>query len=403
VGIKNATNWALGGGNIACFIEGAGIAMMSGDGQMNFEFGAEVSRLTRAWTADETVVSFNPKTRSFVFANNDASVSYCLQSNSWSTPFYSSDVGVTGTWKSGINARGEDVVTLENAGVQTAYAFDDNTSTTRVPCLSITSWNGGNDPARGKNLYEVQVNIQGSTNVEPLIGGISQNLVKPYIRGCSVSSSSATLTVPSFPCTASVVSKSWAAVFGLNIGNKTVSAIGTNTFTITAHQFNTGQSITLTTSGALPTGLAISTTYYIIKVDANTISLATTLANALAGTVITFTSSGSSGTQTVVCNFLIVKLTYASTTTASMSNPYTGASVTSAATVSPVLVLLGSYFDQMAPVPDSYQHLWSLRPQLVNCRTFAFSVMQFTDAIQGQIVSIEAFGTASDSSAVLTN
>lgn len=403
IGIAYQSNWALGGGNIACFIEGAGIAMMGGDGTMNFEFGAQVARFTKDWTAASTVVSFNPKTRSFVFANGDTSFSYCLQSNVWSTTFYNSDAGVTGTWVSGINARGELVATLTNGGTQTAYSFDDNTTTTRMPCLSVTSWNGGNDPARGKNLYEVQVNIQGSTNVEPLIGGISQNLVKPYIRGCSVTSSSSTLTVPSFPCTASVVSKSWAAVFGLNIGNQAASAIGTNTFTITGHQFNTGQSITLTTSGALPTGLAISTTYYVIKVDANTISLATTLANALAGTVITFTSSGSSGVQTVVCNFLIVKLTYVSTTTASMTNPYTGASVTSAASVSPVLVLLGSYFDQMAPVPDSYQHLWSLRPQLLNCRTFALSVMQFTDAIQGQVLGIEAMGTMSDSSFVLTN
>jgi len=403
IGIAYQSNWALGGGNIACFIEGAGIAMMGGDGTMNFEFGAQVNRLTRNWLASETVVSFNPKTRSFVFANNDVSVSYCLQSSTWSAPFYSSDVGVTGVWKSGINARGEDVITLENGGVQTAYSFDDNTSTTRIPCVSVTSWNGGGNPSRGKNVYEFQVNVQGSTNVEPIIGGISQNLVKPYIRACSVTSSSATLTVPSFPCTASVVSQSWAAVFGLNIGNKAVSAIGTNTFTITGHQFNTGQSITLTTSGALPTGLAIATTYYIIKVDANTISLATTLANALAGTVITFTSSGSSGVQTVVCNFLIVKLTYASATTASMTNPYTGASVTSAASVSPVLVLLGSYFDQMAPVPDTNQHLWSLRPQLLNCRTFAFSIMQFTDAIQGQVLSIEAMGTMSESSFVLTN
>ncbi len=403
VGIAYQSNWALGGGNIAVFIEGAGIAMMGGDGQMDFTFGADVARFTKDWAAASTVVSFNPKTRSFVFGNGDVSLSFCLQSGVWSAPFYTSDAGVTGTWISGINARGEDVVTLTNGGTQTAYAFDDATSTTRMPCVNITSWNGGDDTGRGKNIYEIQIDALGSTNVEPMIGGLHQNLVKPYIRACSLSSASATLTVPSWPCTASVVNQSWAALSGLNIGNKDASAIGTNTFTVTAHQFVTGQSVTLTTSGALPTGLAVATTYYIIKVDANTISFATTLANAYAGTVITFTTSGSSGTQTVVCNFLIVKLTYVNTTTATMTNPYTGASVTSAATVSPVFALLGSYFAQIAVAPSTFQHCWPLRPQLLNCRTFAMSVLQITDALQGGILNVQANGTMSDSSFVLTN
>lgn len=403
VGIAYQSNWALGGGNIAVFIEGAGIAMMGGDGQMDFTFGADVARFTKDWTAANTVVSFNPKTRSFVFGNGDTSLSFCLQSGVWSAPFYTSDAGVTGNWISGINARGEDVVTLTNGGIQTAYSFDDATSTTRMPCVNITSWNGGQDTGRGKNIYEIQIDAQGSTNVEPILGGLHQNLVKTYIRACSLSASSATLTVPSWPCTAQVVSQSWAALSGLNIGNRDASAIGTNTFTITAHGMLTGQSVTLSTSGALPTGLAISTTYYVIVVDANTISFATTLARAQAGTVITFTSSGSSGTQTVVINFLIVKLTYASATTATMTNPYTGASLTSYATLSPVFVLLGSYFAPMAVVPSTFQHLWPLRPQLLNCRTFAMSVLQITDALQGGILNIQANGTMSESSFVLVN
>jgi len=138
-------------------------------------------------------------------------------------------------------------------------------------------------------------------------------------------------------------------------------------------------------------------------VDANTVSFATTLANAYAGTVITFTSSGASGTQTVVNNFLIAKLTYASATTATMTNPYTGASLTSYVTLSPVFVLLGSYFAPVGVVPSTFQHCWSLRPQLLNCRTFAFSTLQITDASQGGILNVQANGTQSDSSFVLTN
>lgn len=403
VGVASQNNMALGGGNIACFIEGSGIAMMGGDGTMDFTFGAEVSRFTASWTSAATVVSFNPKTRSFVFANGDTSLCFNLQTNSWSTVFYNSDAGVTGTWISGINSRGEDVVTLTNGGVQTAYSFDDNTTTTRMPCCSITQWQGGQDTGRGKNLYEIVYDIGGSTNVESVIGGLHQNLIKPYIRGASVSASSNILTVPSFPCSAQAVSQSWVAVSGLNIGNRNASGYGTNTLTVIANGMFTGQSVTLTSTGSLPTGLAIATTYYIIKVDANTVSFATTLANALAGVVITFTSAGASGSQTIVINWLIAKLTYTSPTTATMSDPYTGGSETSFVTLSPVFVLLGSYFAPIAVTDSLYQHTWNLRPQLLNCRSFAFSALQITDAITGSILGVEGYGTQSDSSAVLVN
>jgi hypothetical protein len=52
-----------------------------------------------------------------------------------------------------------------------------------------------------------------------------------------------------------------------------------------------------TTTGALPTGLAINTTYWTIRVSATTSRLATSLVNAVAGTAIAFTDAGS-GTNT---------------------------------------------------------------------------------------------------------
>lgn len=55
--------------------------------------------------------------------------------------------------------------------------------------------------------------------------------------------------------------------------------------------------INFTTTGALPTGVVAGTTYYIIPIDANTFQLATSAANALAGTAIA-TSGTQSGTHT---------------------------------------------------------------------------------------------------------
>lgn len=73
---------------------------------------------------------------------------------------------------------------------------------------------------------------------------------------------------------------------------------GLEQVTITGHSFYTGERVVLTTTGALPGGLYTSNTYYVIKVDANTISFASSLENAYDGTEVNISSAGS-GTHTV--------------------------------------------------------------------------------------------------------
>lgn len=73
---------------------------------------------------------------------------------------------------------------------------------------------------------------------------------------------------------------------------------GTDQIAVTANsELITGRTVVLTTTGTLPTGLALATTYYIIVVDSTHIKLATSLANAVAGTAIDITGAGS-GTHT---------------------------------------------------------------------------------------------------------
>lgn len=64
-----------------------------------------------------------------------------------------------------------------------------------------------------------------------------------------------------------------------------------DTITITAHGFVTGLKAPLTGTN-LPGGLS-ATNYWIIVVDANTVKLATSYANAIAGTAVDITSAGS--------------------------------------------------------------------------------------------------------------
>lgn len=79
----------------------------------------------------------------------------------------------------------------------------------------------------------------------------------------------------------------------------TITIASPGVVTWNGHVLKTGQKIQLTTTGALPTGLSASTTYYVIRIDANSFSLATSLANAAAGTAIN-TSGSQSGVHTCV-------------------------------------------------------------------------------------------------------
>jgi hypothetical protein len=71
-----------------------------------------------------------------------------------------------------------------------------------------------------------------------------------------------------------------------------------NTITISAHGYYTGLRVAATTTGTLPGGLS-ATNYWVIRIDANTIKLASSAANALAGTVVDITSAAGGGTHTL--------------------------------------------------------------------------------------------------------
>jgi len=80
----------------------------------------------------------------------------------------------------------------------------------------------------------------------------------------------------------------------------------------------TGTRVRLTTSGTLPAGLATATDYYVIKISDTTFKLATSYANAVAGTPINITDAGT-GTHTV--NWLLPRYTNGAGLNAMFFNP----------------------------------------------------------------------------------
>lgn len=94
-----------------------------------------------------------------------------------------------------------------------------------------------------------------------------------------------------------------------NPANLTFAAgsINTSTYAITLSStanYPTATPVTFTTSGALPSNIVAGTVYFVIKVDATTIKLATSIANANANVATTISATGS-GTHTINKSYVV--------------------------------------------------------------------------------------------------
>lgn len=93
------------------------------------------------------------------------------------------------------------------------------------------------------------------------------------------------------------------AVLTKEKGTVTITIASPGVVTLGTHGFETGDCISLSTTGDLPGGLDVGTNYYVIKVNDNTFQLATTYANATATTPVPINTSGSqSGTHSLLYN-----------------------------------------------------------------------------------------------------
>lgn len=106
-------------------------------------------------------------------------------------------------------------------------------------------------------------------------------------------------------CDGTAVSRTtYAALFSVLSASKgtfTVTIAAPALITVVGHGMETGDVFSVTTTGALPTGLTASTNYFFIKNDADSGWFATTYANAFANTRVT-TSGSQSGVHTLLLN-----------------------------------------------------------------------------------------------------
>jgi len=93
----------------------------------------------------------------------------------------------------------------------------------------------------------------------------------------------------------------YVSYYGVTVAaSGTPFGTGTEKITMSAHTFQTGDTVQVSTSGSLSgTGITAGTTYYVIDSGTDDIQLATTLANATAGTPVVDLTGQGSGNHTI--------------------------------------------------------------------------------------------------------
>lgn len=95
------------------------------------------------------------------------------------------------------------------------------------------------------------------------------------------------------------VGKVLTSLFVTAFSGTFTAVAGTDIITVSGFTVpSTGTAVVLTTTGTLPAGLSLATTYFVIRIDDTTCKLATTIALANAGTQIDITDAGT-GTHTM--------------------------------------------------------------------------------------------------------
>ena len=92
--------------------------------------------------------------------------------------------------------------------------------------------------------------------------------------------------------------------------NSTTVSTTNNTITLSSHGLATGDPVYYYAASNVIGGLNISSLYYVIRSDANTIKLATTATKATAGTAISFTSAPSSDTTQFIYKGINISSTF---------------------------------------------------------------------------------------------
>jgi hypothetical protein len=198
----------------------------------------------------------------------------------WNKNFLPTTAGTAGQWS--CLARG-----AGNPGADSLY----NTGTNLLfqPVYDITANNsgiqhGGNVAPAYKSIINASAFTAAATVAPCVLVLVDMIGFYRFTTVTTTTAQSTTNTLMAFATTQCLTNN---VLTNASTGNN----VAINLFPYTRVQF--------TTTGTLPTGLSTSTNYYVIKLTDTTISVATSYANAVAGTAVSITSGTGSGTHTL--------------------------------------------------------------------------------------------------------
>jgi hypothetical protein len=194
-----------------------------------------------------------------------------------------------------------------NLGLGTSAVIDTGTSGTKVPLLDgantwsadqivpdeaydATNWNGSNEVPT-KNAVRDKIETLASE-----LGVLQAYDERP--NGSTGGSTSASTWHQRVLNTISLNTISGASIRSSTF---TVTIASPGVVTWTAHGLSNGSAVVLTTTGALPTGLAASTTYFVVSAATDTFQLASTVGGAAINT-----TGSQSGTHTAKSGHIVL-------------------------------------------------------------------------------------------------
>jgi len=220
----------------------------------------------------------------------------------------------------GISSHDQLINALSQGQTQkTVWGKNFNPTTAAVANEFHTLFRGGGNPAAdalfdtGSNLTFQQVRDTTTSAGSILHGGDVQasNYYKYLLSGAAVSAAATVVpgilklvdvigfyrvtSVTTTTAQATTNTLGQSATFTADAGTDVCTYTST---TSTPSNILTGTRVRLTTTTTLPAGLSLATDYYVIRVSDTTFKLATSYANAVAGTAINITDAGT-GTHTI--------------------------------------------------------------------------------------------------------
>lgn len=254
IGIKHPCNWTQVHGLLYVMSANGGPVRMRADGGVDYDFALPVREFMRTWTQDDTAVGWHPNSMCVVYFNKTlgVGVSFSLVNEGWGDPCYFPDANVSGGALSVTNTVGRMIVTVDNGGTHTAYAWDEGA--TSMPITSVTNWRYTGKPA---TIEEMSVGFNVDNFASPMIIGIHRNQAKTFVQDGATTNGSSVVTSASAVFSAKRTND-MLAIYGTNVGG-----LGVN-FLIARMTYVSPTTVTISdpyTGAALTAGATLANCY----------------------------------------------------------------------------------------------------------------------------------------------